>query len=221
MAHFLLQGPHWFFGLDAAIDIVVGIVALLIVLASVRYARLAKDTRYNALGGGFLLIFLSFISQVITSLFIYSEISGETTFQDIIEINNTLYLGHVVYVLLFLAGLVVLVIWALKLQENMQRALVIALAAVLAVIGITNGFVHNLVSLLLLVFICAKFFLNANEQNTACSWEVLTGFVLIALSRLAFILNPLDPEWYVGGHIAQLFGYLILLGVLIQVVRKR
>jgi hypothetical protein len=216
----ILQGPHWFFGLDAVLECVAGLVALLIVIASLRYMRMARDKRYSILGSGFVLIFLAFVSQVITSLFIYHEFSEVAGIDAVIDLNNALFLGHVAYVLLFTGGLIVLCLWALKIKDNMQRALITALALGLAVIGIWNPLIYNATTLALLIFISAKFFLNANEQQTALSWEVLTGFVLITLARLAFILEPLDPSWYVGGHLAQLFGYLILLGVLIQVVRK-
>ena len=74
--------------------------------------------------------------------------------------------------------------------------------------------------LALLLFLCAKFFLNAIEHDTVSSWGVLSGFSLLTLARLAFLLEPLNAQWYVGGHAAQLIGYILLLIVLIQVVRK-
>jgi hypothetical protein len=220
MVHLVLSGPTWFFGFDSMLEIIAGIIALLIVMASTRYARLAKDKRYGALGGGFLLIFLSFISQVVTSFFIYHELKEVALTDSVVDITNMLFIGHAAHVLFFISGLIVLVLWALKITERMQQALTIMLIFTLTIIGITNPFIYNFTALALLVFISAKFFLNAHEQQTPCSWAVLAGFALITLARLAFMLAPLDPYWYVGGHGAQLIGYLMLLGVLVKVLRK-
>ena len=73
---------------------------------------------------------------------------------------------------------------------------------------------------MLLIFVCLRFYLNAKEQDTRGAWEVLVAFVLIAFSQLAFLLSALDPQWFVGGHVAHVIGYLVLLLVLAQVMRK-
>ncbi|MEK6823074.1 MAG: hypothetical protein AABY13_04545, partial [Nanoarchaeota archaeon] len=175
--------------------------------------------RYGALGGGFLLIFIGFVSQVISTILIYQQFRTSGA-QTVMDISNTLFVGHAAQVLFFVSGLLVLVLWALKINDKMHKAFVITLTTFVAVLGVLNPVIFHLLSLALLLFLCAKFFLNAIEHDTVSSWGVLSGFSLLTLARLAFLLEPLNAQWYVGGHAAQLIGYILLLIVLIQVVRK-
>lgn len=219
MVPIAISGPVWFIGIDAVLEAVSGVIALLIVLACFRYAKLAKDNRYAPLGWGFLLLFLGFIAQLTTSFAIWQRVK-EGVLQNIVEITELAYVGHAAYVLLTISGLIVLALWALRIKEHLHVALVVALALFLAIIGITSQPVVLLLSVTLLAFVCLRFYMNACEQNTAGAWEVLVGFMLILGSQLALLLAPISNQWYVGGYVAHVIGYLVLLGVLAQVVRK-
>ena len=220
MVRFILQYPTLFFGLDAVVEIIAGIVALLIVIMSYRYARLAKDHRYGQnLGGGFLLIFLAFLSQIIGTFLIYKQFQLPNA-QSGINVGTILFAGQAAHAIFFIAGLVILTLWALKIKDVLHQALVLVLTLFLAVIGIWNNVIIHLVALTLLLFICVRFWTNACEKSCATAWEVSMAFGFIALARIAFLLEPFHSQWYAAGHLAQLLGYLILLVVLIQILRR-
>ncbi len=205
----------WFIGTGAVLEVISGFVALLISVFSFRYAKMARDARYNALGYSFMLLFLGFLAEAITLAAIVFQ--GPTS---LIELSRMLFVGHAAHVLLSVSGLLVMAIWALKITDHLHRALVSSLVIMLAILGMYNENILSMVSGLLLVFVCVRFYINAKEHNTKGAWEVLLAFVLIAFSEIAFLLSPMDPQWYIGGHVTHVMGFLILLLVLIQVIRK-
>jgi hypothetical protein len=220
MVRLILSGDHTLLSFDTVVELIAGVIALLIVVAAIRYGRLAKDKRYNALGAGFFFIFLSFLAEIITTTLLWWQFRQGCCVKDIYALAPILLAGHAAMHLLFVAGLIVLVIWALKLNDYLQRALVVVLGLFVAITGIWDNTIAHLFSLILLSFVTVKYLLNAQSQSSHCAWEVFTAFALITFAHLAFLLEPACPTWYIGGHVAQLVGYGMLLVVLLQVIRK-
>jgi hypothetical protein len=220
MPRLILAGEHTLLSFDTIAELIAGIVALLIVLAAIRYGRLAKDKRYNALGAGFFFLFLSFAAEWVTTSILWWQFHQGCCLQDTVALVPILLAGHAAEHLCFVTGMLVLVLWALHIKEPLQRLLVIVLGIFIAVLGIWSEPTGNLLAMILLAFVTVKYLFNAALQESAAAWEVFTAFALLTISQLAFLLAPLGMEWYIGGHVVQLLGYCILLFVLLQVIRK-
>jgi len=90
----------------------------------------------------------------------------------------------------------------------------------LAVIPITF-FEHNAVSelilIFLLVYIATQTAMNYSISRTTNSLLVFGAFTSLAVSHLFFLLFTLAPIFFPLAHVAQLFGFLLLLGMLLRV----
>ncbi len=220
MARLILVGDHTLLSFDTIAELIAGFVALLIVIAAIRYGRLAKDKRYNALGAGFFFLFLSFMAEFVTTTVLWWSFRQGCCIESTKALLPTLLAGHAIEHLLFVGGLLILTIWALKINDNIQRALFVTLGLFLAILGIWSETMSHFLGLILLAFVTMRYLLNAQQQDSSCAWEVFSAFALLCFAHLAFLLEPLDPYWYIGGHVAQLVGFGIMLLVLLQVIRK-
>jgi hypothetical protein len=76
--------------------------------------------------------------------------------------------------------------------------------------------------LLLLVFYVtvqtSKNYLATKDRN---AFLVFLAFLLLALSHLLFILQPINPLLFVIGHLLQLSGFVSFLAMLLQVTRNQ
>ncbi len=220
MVAVLFQGPDWFFGVDAAVQAVAGITSLLVFLFSFRYARISKDPRFKTLGWGFLLLGLSFLTDAALRIRALLLLNPQDIIGSVTRLLQDLLFAYVSHILLFIAGLTILALWALRINEPLQRALIGAIITLLALTSFDEPMMHGLLATVLLIFITMKFLANAREQNTSRAWQVLLAFMLMTLAQCAFLLEPVSKQWYVGGNIIQLAGSLVLLLVLIQVSRR-
>jgi len=81
--------------------------------------------------------------------------------------------------------------------------------------------VSEIVLLFLVFYITVQTGLNYSASREANAFLVFLGFLLIALSHLAFVLIPFSAMLFVIGHVLQLLGFVSLLSMLLRVTRTK
>jgi len=81
--------------------------------------------------------------------------------------------------------------------------------------------VSEIVLLFLVFYITVQTGLNYSATKDTNAFLVFLGFLLIALSHLAFVLIPFSAIFFVIGHMLQLFGFVSLLSMLLRVTRTK
>jgi hypothetical protein len=101
-------------------------------------------------------------------------------------------------------------------QQTRKIGVEVAMAAVPLLLFERNAFTE-LILIFLLAYIAIQTVINYSINKTTTSLLVLGAFVSLVLSHMFFLLFTLVPLFFAFAHIAQLFGFLLLLAMLLRV----
>lgn len=101
-------------------------------------------------------------------------------------------------------------------QQTRKIGVEVAMAAVPLLLFERNAFTE-LILIFLLAYIAIQTAINYSINKTTTSLLVLGAFVSLVLSHMFFLLFTLVPLFFAFAHIAQLFGFLLLLAMLLRV----
>ena len=101
-------------------------------------------------------------------------------------------------------------------QQTRKIGVEVAMAAVPLLLFERNAFTE-LILIFLLAYIAIQTAINYSINKTTTSLLVLGAFVSLVVSHMFFLLFTLVPLFFAFAHIAQLFGFLLLLAMLLRV----
>jgi len=128
-----------------------------------------------------------------------------------------LVLYSVGYTINFLAQLLAYGILVFAyVQQTRKSGATMAMAAVPLLLFERNAFAE-LILLFLLVYIAIQTGINYGTKKTTGALLVFGAFASLSISHLLFMLFTLIPLFFPFAHIAQLFGFLLLLAMLLRV----
>jgi len=131
--------------------------------------------------------------------------------------RDFIYLSRVGYTINFLAQLVAyLILVIVYLQQTHAWSGQLAVAA-LPIALLESNPLTELVLIFLLVYISAQTAINYNVSKTTNSLLVFGAFASLALAHVFFLLFTVAPIFFPFAHVSQLFGFLLLLGMLFRV----
>jgi uncharacterized membrane protein len=81
--------------------------------------------------------------------------------------------------------------------------------------------VAEIILLVLVTYIAIQTGLNYSATKDRNALLVFLAFLLLALSHLFFILEPISAFYFVIGHVLQLLGYISLLWMLVRVTTTK
>lgn len=105
-------------------------------------------------------------------------------------------------------------------QQTRKIGVEVAMAAVPLLMFERNAFTE-LILIFLLAYIAIQTAINYSINKTTVSLLVLGAFVSLVISHLFFLLFTLVPVFFAFAHTAQLFGFLLLLAMLLRVNHAR
>jgi hypothetical protein len=129
-----------------------------------------------------------------------------------------LYLYSLGYTISFIAQFIaygILVVAYLQQTRNVSLQLVAAPFA--SVIFFERNAFAELILIFLLVYITAQMGINYSINRTTSALLVFGAFASLVLAHFFFLLFILIPIFFPLAHIAQLFGFLLLLAMLLRV----
>ena len=241
--------PKWFYGIDAILEGIVVIVALLIAGYAYKVYKKLDERKFKFFSLAFLLIALSFLAKIFTHLVIVSQKIRDLAVGTMqISLANTnvsdlfYRFGFFFHIGLFLTALLLLFLVSEKTLHqkeplNMKMVLLALFFTFLITVfsnlkyllildlGIATitfpsvGFFY-LTSLALMVMITFNYSKNYLKKKTNSTLLVAAAFILLALSQLIFLFDFVDTGFYIGGVIVELIGYLTLLAAFIMVLKK-
>jgi hypothetical protein len=131
--------------------------------------------------------------------------------------RNFLFLSRIGYTIDFLAQLVAYVILVIVYLQQ-TRAWNSQLAATALPLALLESKpLTELVLIFLLVYISGQSAINYNVSKTTNSLLVFGAFTSLAVAHVFFLLFTIAPIFFPFAHISQLFGFLLLLGMLFRV----
>ena len=202
-----LPAPFWFFGFDSFMEFIAFAIAMAVAFQAMKGYTLARERTLLYLNISFLLLGAGLLVDGLANLIVLLS-----RFH-----RNLLYLSRVGYTINFLAELVAyLILVVVYLQQTHASGGQIAVAVLPIALLESNPFTE-LILIFLLVYISAQTAINYNLSKSTNSLLVFGAFVSLALAHVFFLLFTIAPIFFPFAHICQLFGFLLLLGMLFRV----
>lgn len=102
-------------------------------------------------------------------------------------------------------------------QQTKSPSIQVTMAALPAFFLFEHNVLAELILIFLLVYISVQTATNYNVSKTRNALLVFGGFTSLAVAHVFFLLFTLYPIFFPFAHIAQLFGFLLLLAMLLRV----
>ena len=218
-----MVGPRWFVGFDSLMELVAFLIALAIAYQALRGYRLTKQRT---------LWYVHFSFAVLSAGLLIDSLIG---FLGILArtLRGTIALTSTGYSIYFFAQLLAysMLIYAYvsqtrSLNPTSSPILLASLsgfatlqAAPIRLLGPLVEYhpVAEIVLLFLVFFIATKTGTNYSSTKDQNAFLVFLAFLMLALSHLLFILQPISPLLFVIGHLLQLSGFVSFLAMLFRV----
>jgi len=107
-----------------------------------------------------------------------------------------------------------------KFDETTQIFLFIYFIGLISVVSNLKYTVFYLTAVVILSLIVLNYYKNYLNKGTSASLLVMVSFLLILASQVLFVFVFLNTNFYVGGEMLQLLGFLLLLYTYVKIVRK-
>jgi hypothetical protein len=134
-------------------------------------------------------------------------------------LRGLLFLYSLGYTINFIAQLVaygILVVAYIQQTRNVPVQLAAA-APIASILFFERNAFTELILIFLLVYVTAQMVINYNINKSTNALLVFGAFASLALAHLFFLMFILIPVFFPLAHIAQLFGFLLLLAMLLRV----
>lgn len=234
----LFSTPEWFNGIDIIFDCISLVVALLIAGFSWKVYRRSSETKFGYFSFAFFLVSLGFLSKIAVHGLNYYDSFRFVATKALLPVVGHSGVGVNYSDLFFRVGffahmLTLLGAWLLiyfisqkgrerlkKFDETTQIFLFIYFIGLISVVSNLKYTVFYLTAVVILSLIVLNYYKNYLNKGTSASLLVMVSFLLILASQVLFVFVFLNTNFYVGGEMLQLLGFLLLLYTYVKIVRK-
>ncbi len=220
--------PQWFYGYDAAVDIISVIVLGLIAFYAYKIFTFSERKRDKYFALSFFSIALAFVSKILMNLVIYYPEINKVAYQTVnLTIQYTgesrlfYIMGFALYRFLALLGLYGLYYVVNKENNRYNILVVMGLSAIIILFSSSAYFVFHVASALILGGIVYNYLWHFRSKESKERLFVGWGFAAILLSQIVFILTLFHDYWYVAGQVIQLIGFLFLAYTFYSIMSKK
>lgn len=199
--------PSWFLGFDSLMEFVAFGIAMMVAFQAMKGYSLAKERTLLYLNFSFILLGTGLLVDGLADLIVLLS-----RFH-----RDFLYLTHVGYTIDFIAQAIayaILIFAYLKQTHAWSQQL--AVPAVFPIMLFEHNAFTELILIFLLAYITAQTAINYSVKKTTNSLLVFGAFGFLVIAHVFFLLFTIAPIFFPFAHISQLFGFLLLLGMLLR-----
>jgi len=227
--------PIWFYGFDSLMYLIVSAIGFLLSFNFYRIYKLSLEEKHIYLYFGFMLLSVGFLILSIINTFSYLSfikcrpLCSLGLLDEIFSIEDFSY--FMFFGLSLISYIMFLFVYGTR-DFKISKILILAFVAYLLII-ISLEILENthklwysyheyfhLISLVMMIFISFKIFINYYNNRDINSFLVLFSFIFILLFHL-FLLFSFMNEWiYVFAHISLLIGFSLLLIMILKVKKN-
>ena len=203
-----MVGPSWFFGFGSMMEFISFVIAIAVAYQALKAYKLSKEKTLLYLNLSFVLIGAGLLIDGLSSLIVLLARAH----------REFLYLFGVGYTINFFAQLVAygLLVYAYVHQTRNLTAATEVLAAV-PVMFFERNAITELILIFLLVYIAIQTGINYSIHKNTNSMLVFGAFASLSVAHVFFLIFTVAPLFYPFAQITQLFGFLLLLAMLLRV----
>jgi hypothetical protein len=202
-----LVGPSWFFGFDSLMEFIAFVIAIAVAYQALKGYKLSSEKTLLYVNLSFVLIGAGLLVDALSSLIVL--LAGVR--------RGFLYPFAVGYSINFVAQLLAygLLVYAYVRQAR-NLGPTMALAAV-PILFFERNAVTELILIFLLVYIATQTAINYSINKNTNSMLVFGAFASLSVAHVFFLIFTVAPLFFPFAQIAQLFGFLLLLAMLLRV----
>ncbi len=205
----VLTRPLWFFGFDSLMEFIAFAIAIAVAYQALKGYKLSRERTLLYINLSFVLIGAGLLIDGLSSLVV------------LLARFRFLSLISFAYTINFIAQLLAYGILVFAyIQQTRNVSTQVALAAA-PVFFFGHNPVTELILIFLLVYIAIQTAINYSVNKSSSSLLVLGAFASLTVAHLFFLAFTLAPIFFPFAHIAQLFGFLLLLAMLLRVNQAR
>ncbi len=202
--------PLWFFGFDSLMEFIGFAIAFAVAFQALKGYRLSNERALLYLNLSFLLIGAGLLVDGLTNVILVFARVPRAFF----------FLYSVGYTINFVAQLLAYGLLVFSyIQQTRNVSSQVLMAAFPGLFSEYNA-VSELILLFLLVYIATQTAINYSINKSETALLVFGAFAALAFAHLFFLLFALDSIFFALAHVAQLFGFLLLLAMLLRVNRR-
>jgi len=204
-----MLAPLWFFGFDSLMEFIGFAIASAVAYQALKGYRLSKERTLLYLNLSFGLLGAGLLIDGLANLIVL-----------LVRFHRAfLFLSAFGYTIDFVAQLLAygLLVFAYMQQTRNVGAEIPIAAAAVPVLFFEHNPVTELILIFLLVYIATHTAINYNMNKSASALLVFGAFASLSVAHIFFLLFTLAAIFFPLAHIAQLFGFLLLLAMLIRV----
>ncbi len=199
----------WFLGFDSLMELIALTIAFAVAYQALKGYRLSKERTLLYLHFSFVLLGAGLLVDALSGIIVLISHF----------LRGLLFLYSLGYTINFIAQLVaygILVVAYLQQTRNVPVQLAAA-APIASILFFERNAFTELILIFLLVYITAQMVINYSINKSTNALLVFGAFASLALAHLFFLMFILIPVFFPLAHIAQLFGFLLLLAMLLRV----
>lgn len=216
MVSITLQGPPWFFGVDATLEAIIAVIAFFVTVASLRVWRVTKEPKYGWFTASFGLLTLSFLSRALTD-----TIVEELLFACPKEyLPMVFYFGYLTHIVLALIAFIMLFTVTHKIENKSVVALLYLILIPSLILSSSYFLSFYGISFAILLFITIAYYLNYKKVQNVPSGMVFVAFLLLTLAQAFFLFEAVNDWWYVFAQASQAMSFVLLLLALLTIKMK-
>ena len=223
----IVYSPSWFFGIDAALQSITVIVALLISFTAFKIYSLMKEKNFFYFSLSFLIMAFSYVIKIFSDLFLYLNLEKEM----VPWINIILYtlsplefisiFGNLAHRFFILIGFLILLVILLKIKDG---RIIFLFMYFIFIVSAFSAWSFLLFQTTLTVFagtVCIYYIFHYIKHRRKILLSSLFGFSLIFLAQISFMFTFFfERQMFVLGHIFQALGFISLFVTYLLVFRK-
>jgi hypothetical protein len=199
----------WFLGFDSLMEFIAFTIAFAVAYQALKGYKLSKEKTLLYLHFSFVLLGAGLLIDGLASIIVMLS-----RFY-----RGLIFLYAFGYTINFVAQVVaygILVVAYIHQMRNVSVQLAVAMPLV-SVLFFERSAYAELILIFLLVYLTAQMGINYNINRTTNALLVFGAFASLALAHFFFLMFVLIAIFFPLAHIAQLFGFLLLLAMLLRV----
>lgn len=210
---------NWVLFCSIGMELVFAIVTFLVAMYAFKIYKIACQREQKLFALGFLSIALSYLLWFILNLSAINKLNVSTNIFEIKDAIGLFSFGAYAHMILFLAGLSMLVYITLKVENMRPLALIFSISILPLLIGPNAAVIFYAISVIFLLYLASHYFFEYFDNKNSHLITMLISFLLLAVGNFSLIIGIHKYQYYVLGHISSFAAYLLILINLILVLK--
>lgn len=232
MVHAQVISPQWFFGVDAAFELLTAVVAILVAITAYKVCKITESRMHRTFAIAFGLLAMGFAARgfadIIIEQLIHFSPQVVHSLPGVPGMSRTSFVflaGYISHILFVLAAYLLLVIVTYRIKDRALMILLFMLTLPSLLISGSYFLSYYGLSLVLMGAVTYRHYRNCQKRGVSSLVTIAFGFITVAQPNFIMSAMNMFPQaakdvLYVSGHVIQMIGVMLILIALLKIRKK-